>query len=92
MCPRHQSSPRFENESLQQPKINTNPTIFVHNHLAAHLMEPRMDDAFDTRFLEDNLSAKTFSKKDESVMTRVTKKSARCLMSLAMLTKFVKHI
>ena len=68
------------------------PTIFVHNHLAAPLMEPRMDDAFDTAFPGRQFEFKAFSKKDESVITRVTKTSARCFMSLAILSKFVKHL
>ena len=68
------------------------PTIFVHNHLAALLMEPRMDDAFDTAFPGRQFEFKAFSKKDESVITRVTKTSARCFMSLAILPKFVKHL
>ena len=67
------------------------PIIFVHNHLAAPLMEPRMDDAFDTAFPGRQFEFNAFSKKDESVIARVTKTSARCLMSLAILHKFVKH-
>ena len=64
----------------------------MHNHLAAPLMEPRMIKMHLTqRFLEDNLSSKRFSKKDESVITKVTKTNARCLMSLAILHRFVKH-
>ena len=50
-----------------------------------------MDDEFDMAFPGRQYELKAFSRKDESVITRVTKTNATCLMSLAILHKFVKH-